>query len=561
MEAVAGVDCERRIYSVEFLLKFRDYSDPSIPVKELIPTHLYLQPVHEDESLSWRTATRPTQQQLQSGGSGRRTGGGRGGRAPTKVSGVILEPLKRAEHSWSALQQKLKTSSPEEDEKVERGIRGLLNKLTSDKYDKLKQQLFSETEITIRTYEHVSILICLLFEKATQQHHFIPLYADLCKDCKEWLGTEDAQLRFRNCSEDSIAQSGLDVKEFFRRTLTEQCQQAFDSFLLVPATPTPPTQTVGLSSASAENPPSMEDAYAEEVKYRTKVWGNLKLIGQLIARRIISSKVAMKCIEELLAQGDNETLLEALAVFLTDVARLIDNPNWEYHPRLEEVFAHLSSLAFSRPAKVSSKCRFALQNLIDLRKANWQTSAVGPSVPKVVKAAAAKPVGTWKPKSAAVSAASVAQMPAKAKQPSWPGWGKTTGEAAEAPSSAAGIGREEVRSVVKECCGNRDVEAAVRRLTESWRGDERISVFGEELLSQVLESNPKDHELLYEVVRGAVGNFQECDKIAIIEIFMNGPYEEVKMDVPNIDSLLHDKLFPLFSLSSLPEILLSSSKR
>lgn len=328
---------------------------------------------------------------------------------------------------------------------------------------------------------------------------------------------------------------------------------------------------------------SAEDKYAEEVKYRTKVYGNLKLIGQLIARRIISSKIAVMCIDELLAQNA-ETLLEALAVFLTDVARVIDNPNWEYHPKLEQVFHQLELIAYNRQPtpptttpptiKVSSKCRFALQNLLDLRKANWQpVSLVPPAKPthapanqRAASTSAPRP-GAWKPsqKPTLVSSAPTAvptPTPSVAPTPSaFKGWDKPlpgVGGEVEKRASKKSVeeSRKESRSALNESRGSRNVEEGVKSLREALEGLEdkegRATVISHEQLCFALEANSKDQDLLLEIIVKAFPE-EDLDVAETIQQFIEGPLKELKYDVPNAVSLVKDKLIPRF-LSRFPSL-------
>jgi hypothetical protein len=76
--------------------------------------------------------------------------------------------------SWIAQQRKC---SPDEDAKVVRAARSILNKLTVEKFEPLFEQL---TACGIQEPHHISILMQEIFEKATIQHHFTQMYAELC---------------------------------------------------------------------------------------------------------------------------------------------------------------------------------------------------------------------------------------------------------------------------------------------------------------------------------------------------------------------------------------------
>ena len=82
------------------------------------------------------------------------------------------------EDSWLAQQRKREaTGTPDDDANVVRAARSILNKLTVEKFESLFEQL---TMCGIKQPHHISILMREVFEKATTQHHFIPMYAELC---------------------------------------------------------------------------------------------------------------------------------------------------------------------------------------------------------------------------------------------------------------------------------------------------------------------------------------------------------------------------------------------
>merc|ERR1719443_1621695 len=69
------------------------------------------------------------------------------------------------------------------DEDVVRSIKGILNKLTLEKFAPLYGQLVS---CGMSTIFHVEQLIREVFDKATTQHQFIDMYADLCEQLHEF---------------------------------------------------------------------------------------------------------------------------------------------------------------------------------------------------------------------------------------------------------------------------------------------------------------------------------------------------------------------------------------
>merc|ERR1740130_556229 len=63
------------------------------------------------------------------------------------------------------------------DEEVVRAMKSILNKLTVEKFTPLSEKLVS---CGIQTKTHLDALVTEILQKATTQHHFIDMYADLC---------------------------------------------------------------------------------------------------------------------------------------------------------------------------------------------------------------------------------------------------------------------------------------------------------------------------------------------------------------------------------------------
>ncbi|CAE7567434.1 unnamed protein product [Symbiodinium natans] len=159
-------------------------------------------------------------------------------------------------------------------QKVERQVKSILNKLTWDKFDKLYEDLVAYCMVEnpdIRS-ETVEVIARDVFKKATLQHNFIELYADLCARL-------DADLK----------QRGIEVN--FRRALLQQCQESF---------------TVHLAPPEIDSCLDYEEQYEMLVKYKTKMLGNVKLIAHLLRLRMLAAKIIFHCIEELISIGSAE---------------------------------------------------------------------------------------------------------------------------------------------------------------------------------------------------------------------------------------------------------------
>ncbi|CAJ1428368.1 unnamed protein product [Effrenium voratum] len=188
-----------------------------------------------------------------------------------RLTRTASAPLKKASVPASPLSAVKDIS---EMQKVERQVKSILNKLTWEKFDKLYADLltYCTVEDQQTRLETVEVIARDIFKKATLQHNFIELYADLCARL-------DADLK----------QRGIDVN--FRRALLQQCQESF---------------TVHLAPPQIDACLEYEEQYETLVKYKTKMLGNVKLIAHLLRLRMLAAKIIFHCIDELISIGSAE---------------------------------------------------------------------------------------------------------------------------------------------------------------------------------------------------------------------------------------------------------------
>jgi len=267
-------------------------------------------------------------------------------------------PTSSAE-SWVAKQR---NRNPADDENVTRAARSILNKLTVEKFASLFEQL---TTCGIKQPHQISILMREIFEKATTQHHFIPMYAELC------VGLEKDPRIVSVVEEDG--------QHNFRRLLLNECQSVFE-------------QVLESRSGEAE--------VDEELAFRRKqqALGNMKLIGQLLVHGMLSSDLFVGCCEELLRKhAQCPEALEALVALIMVAGPKFDKSSWQYHLRLRKILSDMSVL--TKDKSVAPRLRFLIRDVLDARDAGWPNSTgsgtaagIGPSKLEDVKKAAAAPV-------------------------------------------------------------------------------------------------------------------------------------------------------------------------
>eukprot|EP01102_Stenamoeba_stenopodia_P005462 TRINITY_DN1613_c0_g1_i1.p1 TRINITY_DN1613_c0_g1~~TRINITY_DN1613_c0_g1_i1.p1 ORF type:complete len:1150 (+),score=239.88 TRINITY_DN1613_c0_g1_i1:98-3547(+) len=235
-----------------------------------------------------------------------------------------------------------RSSGDSEKDRVElilRKARSLLNKLTLEKFDSLSNQLLN---IGINNVDVLRGLIGLVFEKALAEPHFSGMYADLCVKMSE------KSLEFVDPNAANTEQ-----KQTFRRILLNRCQEEFE------VKPQPP-------------PPDATDLEKEEFEFKRKrkMLGNIKFIGELYKRKMLTEMIMHQCIK-LLLSGDiknpSPDNIESLCVLMKKIGKIIDHSKAE--PYMKEYFQRIKELSTNK--NLESRIRFMLEDVIELRANKW----------------------------------------------------------------------------------------------------------------------------------------------------------------------------------------------
>ncbi|KAH8584483.1 eukaryotic translation initiation factor 4 gamma Nic domain containing [Cryptosporidium sp. chipmunk genotype I] len=241
--------------------------------------------------------------------------------------------LESSAESWVVKQKEQKAKGNQFETQL-RQYRAILNKLTIEKFDKLYEQILS---VGINNEEEMIGLLKLVFDKATTQHHFIPMYVELCDKLRDHL---------------------KDVTTIeTRRILVDLCQELFVENL----------SEMVLPEHIQDNE---EDSFEWQLKYKNKMKGNMIFMASLVRKKVIASTVVLMCMEELL-QFHLPHHLEALCVFLHHVGPFLDSERWKHYEDFNTLFLQFEE--FSTNTDIPIRIRFLINDVIDSRKNNWKS--------------------------------------------------------------------------------------------------------------------------------------------------------------------------------------------
>lgn len=259
--------------------------------------------------------------------------------------------LKKAEHAWKPT---VKKPSDEEDpdlintQELFRKVRGILNKLTPQMFQQLMKQV---AELTIDNEERLKGVIDLVFEKAISEPNFSVAYANMCR-CLTTLKVPIPD------------KPGATVN--FRKLLLNRCQKEFEKDKDDDAVIDKKQKEIDASVMSEEKTRLQEQLKDARDKARRRSLGNIKFIGELFKLKMLTEPIMHDCIVKLLKNHDQESL-ECLCRLLTTIGKDLDFEKAK--PRMDQYFNQMEKII--KEKKTSSRIRFMVQDVIDLRQNNW----------------------------------------------------------------------------------------------------------------------------------------------------------------------------------------------
>uniref|UniRef100_A0A3Q2YIL4 Eukaryotic translation initiation factor 4 gamma 2 n=1 Tax=Hippocampus comes TaxID=109280 RepID=A0A3Q2YIL4_HIPCM len=272
------------------------------------------------------------------------------------------------------------SNEKERHDAIFRKVRGILNKLTPDKFDKLCLELLN---VGVDSKLVLKGIILLIVDKALEEPKYSSLYAQLCLRL-----AEDAP-NFDGPSTES--QTSQKQSTTFRRLLISKLQDEFENR----------ARNVEIYDKH-DNPLTSEEEEQRAIA-KIKMLGNIKFIGELGKLDLIHESILHKCIKTLLEKKKRVQLkdmgedLECLCQIMRTVGPRLDHEKAK--SLMDQYFGRMRSLMNNKdlPARI----RFLLQDTVELRENNWVPRKAfldnGPKTINQIRQDAVKDLGVFIP--------------------------------------------------------------------------------------------------------------------------------------------------------------------
>ncbi|KAM8877460.1 eukaryotic translation initiation factor 4 gamma 2a isoform 1-T1 [Synchiropus picturatus] len=321
------------------------------------------------------------------GGPSRFSVGGEGGGAAQHYPKTVCNSESLGKTPGSSVQRWEPSRRTRRDANSEKGqhdaifrkVRGILNKLTPEKFDKLCLELLNvgvDSKIVLKG------TILLIVDKALEEPKYSQLYAQLCLRL-----SEDAP----NFEETGENQKSQKQNTTFRRLLISKLQDEFEN------------RAKNVEVFDKHDTPLTPEEEEQRAVAKIKMLGNIKFIGELGKLHLIHESILHRCIKTLLEKKKKVQLkdmgedLECLCQIMKTVGPKLDHDKAK--SLMDQYFGRMKALTTNK--ELPARIRFLLQNTVELREDNWAPRKAyvdnGPKTISQVRQDAVKDIGVFIP--------------------------------------------------------------------------------------------------------------------------------------------------------------------
>jgi len=276
----------------------------------------------------------------------------RGDRGERRQEERVIERARLPPPSETAYRVAKKETTSREQE-LQRAVQSLLNKICPENVKKIGSQI-AETKV-VSTAE-LKLVIGLIMKKSLSEPHYCETYADLVYLLK-------AEMPEFPCPD------GGPKPVSFKSTLLNFCQNEFDC----------------ISTIMEETEDEADKYNPEELDFirnqrKTRVLANMKFIGHLFLRGLLTPKIIGQVIEDLSCCKQEEVLpadyvVECLCELLTSIGYTLESMP-AGAAALGQVCGRLKDLKTRKLKNGKSvyckRIQFGIQDLLDIRSKGWE---------------------------------------------------------------------------------------------------------------------------------------------------------------------------------------------
>lgn len=266
--------------------------------------------------------------------------------------GPVLPPQSESAYRIVKMDQPLSR-----EKKLQREVKSLLNKVCPENVDTIVRRVAT---IELSSVDELELVITLLFEKALVEPHYCETYTEMVAKLQQLIP------HFKGEDGNPIT---------FKSALLRVTQNEFESMSDV--------LTIGGESND------LDKAEIEHLKRKRKdrVVANMKFIGQLFLRQLLSARVIASILRELAGEGDaahvpDAPVVECLCELLTNIGSTLE-ASTAGRAVLSSILGRLKDLqgrsnpGGSNSGKVYSKrIQFAIQDVVDMKEIGWTKKVV-----------------------------------------------------------------------------------------------------------------------------------------------------------------------------------------